>query len=119
MHNLGHTRSSQQPNHLLLTSDTFVRTTLPGMTGCAAIVHAGPAMGARFTQYTAEFESGGELGETRAQRFLYVLEGELTLEIGARPNQLGAHGYAYLPAHLGHRAVAAKASRAAVIEKSY
>ena len=74
MHNLGQTRSSQQPNHLLLTADTFVRTTLPGMKGCAAVVHAGPAMGAKFVQYTAEFEAGGELGGTPAQRFLFVME---------------------------------------------
>ncbi|MGO9845022.1 MAG: hypothetical protein ACLPZF_28090 [Candidatus Acidiferrales bacterium] len=60
MHNLGGTRSSQQPNHLLLTADTFVRTTLPGMKACAAIVHAGPVIGANFAQYTAEFEAGGE-----------------------------------------------------------
>ena len=46
MHNLGRTRSSQQTNHLLLTPDTFVRTTFPGMKGCSAVVHAGPAMGA-------------------------------------------------------------------------
>ena len=61
MHNLGRTRSSQQPNHLLLTPDTFVRTTVPGMKGCAAIVHAAPSMGARFTEYTAEFDPGGEM----------------------------------------------------------
>src|SRR4029077_593232 len=80
VHNLGQTRSSQQPNHLLLTADTFVRTTLPGMKGCAAVVHAGPAMGAKFVQYTAEFEAGGELGGTPAQRFLFVMEGAVTLE---------------------------------------
>ena len=50
MHNLGETRSSQKHNHLLLTGDTFVRTALPGMKNCVAIVHAGPAMGAKFTQ---------------------------------------------------------------------
>jgi (S)-ureidoglycine aminohydrolase len=104
---------------MLLTADTFVRSALPGMKKCAAIVHAGPARGARFTQYTAEFESGGELGGTRAQRFLYVLEGELKLEVDGRPSQLATHGYAYLPASLEHRVVAAKASRAAVIEKLY
>ena len=42
VHNLGGTRSSQQPNHLLLTPDTFVRAPLPGMKGCTAIVHVGP-----------------------------------------------------------------------------
>jgi (S)-ureidoglycine aminohydrolase len=104
---------------MLLTADTFVRTALPGMRACSAIVHAGPAMGARFTQYTAEFESGGELGGTRAQRFLYVLEGELKLEVAGRTSQLGTHGYAYLPAGLTYRVVAAKSSRAAVIEKLY
>ena len=119
MHKLGETRSVQKHNHMLLTADTFVRTALPGMKKCAAIVHAGPARGARFTQYSAEFESGGELGGTRAQRFLYVLEGELRLEVDGRPSQLATHGYAYLPAGLEHRVVAAKASRAAVIEKLY
>ncbi len=119
MHKLGETRSVQKQNHMLLTADTCVRTTLPGMKACASVVHAGPAMGARFAQYTAELESGGELGETRAQRFLYVLEGELKLEVDGRTSQMGMCGYAYLPAGVAHRVIAAKASRAAVIEKLY
>ncbi len=84
MHNLGRTRSSQQPNHLLLTADTFVRTTLPGMKACAAIVHVGPALGAKFTEYTAEFEAGGELGGTSAQRFIFVIEGDIELEVNGK-----------------------------------
>ena len=119
MHNLGHTRSSQQHNHLLLTADTFVRTTLPGMKGCAAIVHAGPAMGAKFAQYTAEFESGGELGNTQAQRFIFVLEGQLKLEVNGRLALLAERGYVYLPEGVAHRVTATQVSRAAVIEKPY
>ena len=119
MHNLGQTRSSQQSNHLLLTADTFVRTSLPGMKSCAAIVHASPALGAKFTQYTAEFEPGGELGGTPAQRFLFVLEGQLKLEVDERQSELGIRGYAYLPEGSPHRVAATKASRAAVIEKRY
>ncbi len=119
MHNLGQTRSSQKHNHLLLTPDTFVRTTLPGMKGCAAVVHAGPTMGAQFTQYTAELESGGQLGDTPAQRFIFVLEGQLNLEVDGRQNDLAARGFAYLPEGLPHRVVATTASRAAVIEKTY
>ena len=119
MHKLGETRSVQKQNHMLLTADTFVRTALPGMSACSAIVHAGAAIGARFTQYTAEFESWGELGRTHAQRFLYVLEGELKLEVDGQPSQLGTRGYAYLPAGLAYRVVAAKSSRVAVIEKLY
>jgi (S)-ureidoglycine aminohydrolase len=119
VHNLGQTRSSHQPDHLLLTPDTFVRTTLPGMKGCAAVVHAGPAIGAKFSQYTAEFESGGELGGTPTQRLLFVLEGQLRLEVDGREHDLGARGYAYLPENLPHRVMATAATRAAVIEKIY
>src|SRR6266404_7862892 len=114
VHRLGQTRSSQQHNHLLLTADTFVRTTLPGMKGCAAIVHASPALGARFAQYTAEFESGGELGPTSAQRFIFVLEGQLRLEVDGRHSDLGIHAYAYLPEGAAHQVVATSATRAAI-----
>jgi (S)-ureidoglycine aminohydrolase len=119
MHNLGNTRSSQQRNHLLLTPDTFVRTTLPGMKGCAAVVHAGPALGAGFTEYTAEFEAGGELLGTPAQRFIFVMEGTVKLETPDEQSKLGVGGYAYIPAALTHRVTAAQQSRVAVIEKSY
>ena len=119
MHNLGQTRSSQQPNHLLLTPDTFVRTTLPGMSKCCAIVHANPALGAGFTQYTAEFEKNGELGPSPAQRFIFVLEGDLNLDVKGKKCKLGPRGYAYLPTGIEHSVIATKTSRAAVIEKRY
>jgi (S)-ureidoglycine aminohydrolase len=117
--NLGHTRSSQQPNHLLLTADTFVRTPLPGMKACTAIVHAGPALGAKFTQYTAEFEAGGELGSTSAQRFIYVIEGSVQVKGRNKRSELGPRGYAYLPEGFAHRMIASQTSRVAVIEKRY
>ena len=119
MHNLGQTRSSHQRNHILQTPDTFVRTTLPGMKNASAIVHVGPALGAAFTEYTAEFEPNGELGGTTAQRFVYVMEGSVTLEAEGKPQELGARGYAYLPDGFSHRVVAKKKSRVAVIEKPY
>jgi len=119
VHNLGQTRSSHQRNHLLLTPDTFVRTTLPGMKNASAIVHVGPVLGAAFTEYTAEMEPKGELGNTCAQRFLYVVEGTVTLEAEGKRHDLGARGYAYLSEGLTHRVVAKKKSRVAVIEKHY
>jgi len=119
VHNLGQTRSSQQANHLLLTADTFVRSPLPGMKRCTAIVHAGPALGAAFTEYTAEFEAGGELGGTAAQRFVFVMEGGLSVEAAGKRTELGARGYAYFPEGTAHRVTATKVSRAAVIEKPY
>jgi (S)-ureidoglycine aminohydrolase len=84
------------------------------------VVHVSPAMGARFTEYTAEFEPGGAYviaGGT--QRFVYVLEGELTLTAGGQENTLLPNDYCYIaqvtPASIRARA----AARAAVIEKPY
>jgi (S)-ureidoglycine aminohydrolase len=119
VHNLGQTRSSHQPNHLLLTPDTFVRTTLPGMKKASAIVHIGPPFGAAFTEYTVELEAKGRLGDTPAQRFLYVLEGAVALEAQKKRHDLAARGYAYLPEGFPHRVTAKEKSRVVVIEKQY
>ena len=119
MHNLGQTRSSHQRNHILQTPDTFVRTALPGMKNASAIVHIGPALGAAFTEYTAEFEAKGELGNTAAQRFIYVMDGAVALEAKGERHELGARGYAYLPEGFSHRVAAKEKSRVAVVEKQY
>jgi (S)-ureidoglycine aminohydrolase len=115
MHHLGQTRSSHRANHLLQTPDTFVRATLPGMQKATAIVHAAPAIGARFTQYTAEFEAAGSLAPIAVQRFLYVLEGE----IDAGGAVLSRGDYAYLPPWDATAISAKTIARAAIIEKEY
>jgi (S)-ureidoglycine aminohydrolase len=119
VHNLGHTRSSQQRDHMLLTPDTFVRIVLPGMKNAEAVVHVAPALGARFAEYTVEFAAGGELGGTTAQRFLYVVEGGVTLEAGGGKSDLGARAFAYVPQGMAHRVCGAQNSRVIVIEKPY
>jgi (S)-ureidoglycine aminohydrolase len=119
VYNLGDTRSSLQRDHLLLTPDTFVRTVLPGMKSAAAIVHIGAAVGAAFAEYTAELENGGELGDTTEQRFIFVRDGVVTVEIDGKRNALGARGYAYLSCTTEHRVIASEASRVIVIEKPY
>src|SRR5258708_15952487 len=116
MHNLGGSASAEQANHLLLTPDSFVRTTLTGMKGCAAIVHVGPALGAKFTQYTAEFEPGGELGATLAQRFVFVMEGAIQLEVGGSLHDIAEGGYAYVPQGVSHRLEASRRSPRTLIE---
>lgn len=115
MQHLGQTRSARRADHFLLTPDTFVRAPLPGMRGARAIVHVSPAAGARFTQYTAEFDPGGALGPAAEQRFLYVLNGEM--RVNGRP--LASGGYAYFPAGCDIAIEAATRARATVIEKPY
>jgi len=85
------------------------------MEKATAIVHVSPAVGAGFTQYTVEFEAGGSMSASMHERFVYVLEGEVTLA----SRTLGPDQYAYLPVGFSALISAAGPSRAAVIEKSY
>ncbi len=119
MHKLGHTRSTNQRDHLLHTPDTFIRTVLPGMERATAIVHISPAAGAAFTQYTAELEPGGSLGPTTNQRFLYALEGVADLATDTTFHTLTAGSYAYIPEDAAHTLTAQQTTRLAVIEKPY
>ena len=115
MQRLGQTRSGYQRHHMLLTPETFVRAPLPGMERATAIVHVSPAVGAGFTEYTAEFETGGAIQPSSEQRFVYVLEGELK----ALGRALGPDQYAYIPAGLDAGLWSVGRSRAVVIEKPY
>lgn len=80
-----------------------------------AIVHASPAGGALFVQYTAEFDADGELPVTADQRFVYVLEGELVVDERSIP----AGGFVYLPPGDETSVQSAGKARAAVFEKAY
>jgi (S)-ureidoglycine aminohydrolase len=115
MHQLGQTRSVHREDHLLQTPETFVRAPLPGMRNATAIVHIAPARGAGFVQYTAEFEPGGTLAACGDQRFLYVLEGIVTVE----DTSLRAGDFAYVAAGASSPVSAIETARAAVIEKPY
>jgi (S)-ureidoglycine aminohydrolase len=119
LHNLGHTRASRGRDHLLQTPDTFIRAPLPGMKGCTAVIHAGPALGATFTQYTAEMDADGHLGTANAQRFIYVLEGQVTLRTANEQHILEQREFAYLPTGSDTKVKAQVRSRVAVIEKTY
>jgi (S)-ureidoglycine aminohydrolase len=119
LQHLGATRSSLKPDHLLQTPDTFVRIPLPHSPGVDFIVHAGPQLGARFTQMTAEFAPQGVLGPSPAQRFIYVHEGELKLTVNEKPSVLSPGGFAYIPQAMPHSVIASTKARAAVIEKPY
>ena len=119
MHQLGSTRSTLKPDHLLQTPDTFIRTPLPGAEGVEFVIHAAPQLGARFTEMTAEFVAGGSLGPAPAQRFLYVVDGKLEIRAGGKKRVLAPGGFAYLPQGAPHTVRATGIARVAIIEKPY
>ena len=127
MNPVNHTRSTCQPTHLLHTPDTFVRIALPGLTRGLAIIHAAPALGANFLQYTAELEPGGTLAPAPHQRFLYVLEGHGLISLDAEnyaeghplTHPLHPRFFAYLPPAEPATITANTHLKLAVIEKAY
>ena len=109
-------RSAHAPNHLLQTPDTFVRAPLPGMREATAIVHVSPAGGAAFTQYTAEFEAGGELAPAARSAIRLRARGRGDRSTAAR----SAPATSPTCRRATPRVVSATAAaRAAVIEKPY
>jgi (S)-ureidoglycine aminohydrolase len=112
---LGFSRTSLKQDHFFQTSDSFVRAPLPGMAGGTAVIHVGPAIGALFTQYTAELQPGGKLGFTSAQRFLYVRSGSVRLD----GELLASGSFAFVPQGETHEVVAAQEATLVVIEKPF
>ncbi len=119
LHHLGSTRSRRALDHLLQTPDTFVWAALPGMVKATACVHASPALGAGFTQYTVVMENGGRLGPTEFQRFVYVLEGEVEVSLELMSKTMTKAEYMYLPAGVDHCISTIGPARLAMIEKPF
>ena len=121
MQHFGFTRSSVQRDHALLTPDSFIRMPLPGFENATCITHIAPVIGAGFTQFTVEAGANATFGPAAAyaSRFVYVLEGEVALNIGRKKHRLGPGGYAYLPPECAHALGSARPARAMLIEKHY
>ena len=116
----GTTRSRVRPDHALICPDSFVAAALPGWERTKCVVLTCSAMGARFSQYLALMEPGGAGAPALApvERFLFVLEGEVEVNVGKR-HHLGPGGFAYLPPDGSGSLHAITASRVCVFEKRY
>ena len=115
----GETRSVLRREYLLHTPDAFVRTPLPEILNGAAIIHASPQLGTAFLQYTAELEPNGALAPIDQQRFVWMLDGEASIELNGTRHTLHPGSYAYLPEIHPASIEARTACRLVVIEKSY
>ncbi len=121
MQHLGFTRTAVKPDHALLTPDSFIRAPLPGFVNATCIVHISPALGAAFTQYTVEASANSSFGAAfeDCSRFVFVLEGEISLNVGKKKHSLKPHCYAVIPANHQHTMTSQKAAKIMVIEKPY
>ena len=112
---LGQTRTRLTASHALIAPDGHVRTQLPGWTGAAVVVLISAQLGARFTQYLAYLEAGGEAAPTEYERFVFVVSGEVRIE----SRTLSDYDYAYLPAGASMTLYADAPATLCVFERRY
>lgn len=118
----GHTRTHLTPTHALLSPDGHVTTRLPGWEGTGAVVLISPQLGARFTQVLAHLGAGGRWAGAAPgglERFVFVVSGEVMLELAGETYTLPAHGYAYLPPEVPHTVRAPSPATLCVFERRY
>ncbi|BBN96650.1 double stranded beta-helix domain containing protein, glxB [Deinococcus grandis] len=123
MKHLGVTRSALREAHAVITPDTFVRTALAEWPGSAVVLHIAPVigLGARFVQFTAEMMAGARARESLLgyQRFVFVLSGEVQVEVDGESRTLRESDHGFFPAGVAHTLEARVAARVAVFEKPY
>src|SRR5580704_14045074 len=116
----GPARSHVGRNHALITTDSFVRSPMPGWERTECVILIAPRMGARFTQFLANMQPGGIAGPSArgVERVVYVLEGSLTLLPPGEPERkLSAGGFAFAPAGIDLRMRSEAGCRLNVFEK--
>ena len=125
MHPLGQTRTSIQPNYAFIAPDSHVLTPLPGWTKTEGAVFISPRLGLgtgpQFSQYLAIMEAAGTAGLplSGVERFIYVMKGSLTFEVGPKTHHLSAGHFAYVPPDQIHHLQAIQPSRLMVFERRY
>jgi (S)-ureidoglycine aminohydrolase len=95
----GHTRAHVGPRHALITPDNHVGSSLPGVTGAAAVVLVSPAMGAKVAQTLLTFQAGGSarFDASDVETFGYVMGGGAKVSVGGRSGRLAEGGFFFAP----------------------
>ena len=123
MQPLGQTRTIIKPNHAFIAPDGHVKSALSGWTGTQGIILISPHMlkRPRFTQYLALMDAGAIAGQAHqgVQRFAYVMEGSVTVEISGDVYPLETGHFAYIPADTNHSMSASVDSQLLIFEKAY
>ena len=121
MNHLGATRTRLTPHYAFIAPDGHVQTVLPGWRGAQGIILISPQMGARFVQYRARLEPGGESGPPLpgVERFVFVEAGGLEFNVGDTRESLSAGGYLYLPPDTPHTLSSSSGSVLTLFERRY
>ena len=121
MNPFGFTRSHTARNYALVAPESHVPAALPHWTDTSGIIVVSPAMGARFAQYFALMAAGGTAGPPLPgiQRFVFVEQGQLQLQLAEQSRVLDPGGFAYVPADTPHALTVGSECRLTIFEKPY
>lgn len=121
MISIGETRSRICRTHALIAPDSHVIAPLARWDATSGIVLISPAMGARFCQYIALLEDGSASAGPApgVQRFVYMMEGQISVETGDGQRAVDAGQYAWLPPDSRLSIQSSVQGRAVVFEKPY
>ena len=121
MNQLGHTRTRVTTRHAFVAPDGHVETPLPGWKSAKGIILISPQMGARHSHCLAFMDEGSVAGAPLAgvERFVWVLSGELSVEVEGKTHTLGKSSFIYLPADTPHTLTATSATKLNLYERRY
>jgi len=96
----GDTRTRISERHALIAPDGHVPSSIPGFESVLVNILISPQMGANLTQMLVTFGEGGSIQHRSedVETFLYVVEGECTVEIEGHAEALSTGGFGFLPA---------------------
>ena len=96
----GQTRTRVAARHALIAPDGHVKSSVPGITGAAAIILINEAMGAKFAQLLVTFETGGRaaLPANTIETAGYFETGGATLTVGGEKRKVVAGAFFFAPA---------------------
>jgi (S)-ureidoglycine aminohydrolase len=115
------TRSHVAHNFAVLTPESHVPAAIAGWVNTQAVILIAPRSGAKFAEYIVALTVGGRPAAPpgNTSRFVYVLDGALTLSVSGQTHALLPGGYAYLPPDMPHVLGSETQARIAVVEKPY
>ncbi len=90
----------------VISKDGLVNNAIPCIKNCRVSIVASPKMGASFVQYVVEAQPDGGTSEIWAseeniEAFIYVISGNVTVNIGGEEKLLTDGGYGFSPAGTG------------------
>ncbi len=121
MNPFGITRSRLTRTHAFITPGNHLQAPLAGWTDTQGVILISPPMGARFTQFVALMDAGATAGRPLAgiERFVFVEEGQASLQVHGTTHEMNPGGYAYLPPDTVHALYSQVGCRLTLFERRF